>query len=99
MTLLALRSNSAVVPVALSGQEQLGHNLIRLRRTPLRVVFGEPFCFRPVEGIPRREQMRLMTTEAMYRLSALLPPKYHGVYSDLEKATSQFIVPYQPGQG
>ena len=99
MTFLALRSNAAVVPVALSGQEQLGHNLIRLRRTPLRVVFGEPFCFRLVEGIPRREQMRLMTTEAMYRLSALLPPKYRGVYSDLDNATSQFIVPYEPEQG
>jgi 1-acyl-sn-glycerol-3-phosphate acyltransferase len=96
IALLALRSDAPLVPVALSGQEHLEHNLKRLRRTPLRVVFGEPFCFRPVEGIPRREQMRRMTTEAMYRLAALLPPQYRGVYSDLENATSQFIVPYRP---
>jgi len=99
MAWLSVRANAPVVPVALSGQEHLGRNLRRLRRTPLRVVFGEPFCFRLVEGIPRREQMKRMTSEAMYRLAALLPPAYRGVYSDLEKATSQFIVPYQPGQG
>lgn len=99
MTLLALRSNAPIVPVALSGQEHLGHNLTRLRRTPLRVVFGEPFCFRPVPGIRHREQMRRMTAEAMYRLAALLPPGYRGVYSDLENATSQFIVAYQPVRG
>jgi 1-acyl-sn-glycerol-3-phosphate acyltransferase len=96
IALLALRSDAPLVPVALSGQEHLEHNLKRLRRTPLRVVFGEPFCFRTLEGIPRREQMRRMTTEAMYRLAALLPPQYRGVYSDLENATSQFIIPYRP---
>lgn len=99
MALIALRSNAPVVPVALSGQELLGHHLRRLRRTPVRVVFGEPFCFRPVAGVPHREQLRRMTAEAMYRLAALLPPQYRGVYSDLQNATSQFIAPYQPSQG
>jgi hypothetical protein len=43
--------------------------------------------------------MRRMTAEAMYRLAALLPPGYRGVYSDLENATSQFIVAHQPVRG
>lgn len=94
--LIALRCNVPVVPVALSGQENLRHNWKRLRRTSVRMVYGEPFCFRAVEGIPHREQLRRMTAEAMYRLAALLPPEYRGVYSDLEKATSEFIVPYKP---
>jgi 1-acyl-sn-glycerol-3-phosphate acyltransferase len=96
---LAVQSGAPLVPVALSGQERLGDNLKRLQRTPLRVVFGEPFCLRLVEGIGRRQQLRKMTSELMYRLAALLPPKYRGVYSDLENATSQFIVPFEPGQG
>jgi len=93
---LALRSKAPIVPVAHTGQERLGHSAIRLRRAPLRMVFGEPFRFRRPEGLDRQEQLRLMTTEAMYRLAELLPPEYRGVYSDLEKASSQTLVPYEP---
>ncbi len=95
---LALRSGAPIVPVALSGQEHLGRNLLRLRRTPLRVVYGQPFYLRPEEGIPPREQLVPMTTELMYRLAALLPLEYRGVYSDLGNATTQYSVPYQPEQ-
>jgi 1-acyl-sn-glycerol-3-phosphate acyltransferase len=106
MAWLALRSQAPSVPVALSGQEYLGHNLRRLRRTPLRVVFGEPFCFRsmpdpddPAAGAKApREQLRRMTQEAMYALAKLLPPAYRGVYSGLEKATADTMVPYRSGQ-
>lgn len=94
MTWLALRANVPVVPVALSGQERMGHYLRRLHRTPLRVVFGEPFRFQSVEGTQRRTLLHRMTDEAMYRLAALLPLSYRGVYSDLEKATQQFIIPH-----
>jgi 1-acyl-sn-glycerol-3-phosphate acyltransferase len=125
MAWLALRSQAPIVPVALSGQEYLGHNLRRLRRTPLRVVFGEPFYFRSVlhpassagsapdlqqpfaalktssDAAPRtaRGQLRRMTQEAMYALAKLLPPAYRGMYSDLEKATADTMIPYGSGQG
>jgi 1-acyl-sn-glycerol-3-phosphate acyltransferase len=107
MVWLAVRSQAPVVPVALSGQEYLGHNLRRLRRTPLRVVFGEPFCFRSAPDLQHpvtapkspREQLRRMTQEAMYALAKLLPPAYRGVYSALEKATADTIVPYRDAQG
>ncbi|MBC7260496.1 MAG: 1-acyl-sn-glycerol-3-phosphate acyltransferase, partial [Chloroflexi bacterium] len=81
MAWLALRTNAPIVPVALSGQERMGYYLRRLRRTPLRVVFGEPFRFRPIEGAQRHALLHRMTQEAMYRLAALLPPSYRGVYS------------------
>jgi 1-acyl-sn-glycerol-3-phosphate acyltransferase len=99
MAWLALRTNVPIVPVALSGQEQMGYYLRRLRRTPLRVVFGEPFRFRPMEGAQRRTLLHHMTNEAMYRLAALLPPAYRGVYSNLERATQQFIVSNHAEQG
>lgn len=106
MAWLALRSQVPIVPVALSGQEYLGHNLRRLRRTPLRVVFAEPFCFRSVLDPQRpstalrapREQLHRMTQEAMYVLASLLPPQYRGVYSDLDQATTDTMVSYH-GQG
>jgi len=99
MAWMAMRSNVPIVPVAHSGQERLGAYSKRLRRTPVRVVFGEPFRFKRVEGLQRRQQLRGMTEEAMYRLAALLPPAYRGVYGDLQNATSQFTVPYRAGQG
>jgi len=104
---LALRSNTAIVPVALSGQEYLGHNLRRLRRTPLRIVFGEPFRFRTVQdqqrpsATPRaaRQELSRMTREAMYALAKLLPPAYRGVYGDLANATTETLIPYHDGGG
>ena len=95
MAMIAVRADVPIVPVAITGQEHLMHNLKRLRRTPMRMIFGDPFLFRTRKGLRHREQLRRMTTEAMYRLAALLPPAYRGVYGDLENATSEFIVPYE----
>ncbi len=95
MVMIALRADVPIVPVAISGAERFKHNWKRLRRTPARIVFGPAFCLRPQPGMGHREQMHLMTREAMFRLAALLPPEYRGVYSDLDQATSQFLVPLQ----
>lgn len=93
---LALRSNAPIVPVAHTGQEQLGSLLKRFRRPHVRMVFGEPFRFKPPSGLGRREKLRLMTTEAMYRLAALLPAEYRGAYSDLDNASSRTLLPLDP---
>jgi hypothetical protein len=37
-----------------------------------------------------------MIDEVMYQMSALLPPAYRGVYSDLN-ATSEIYLTFQPG--
>ena len=99
MAMIALRSDAAVVPIALSGQEHLGVTWKRLRRTPVRVVFGKPFCFRPVEGVSHRDQLRQMTREAMYQLALLLPPQYRGVYQDVENASTEFLSPCDLAEG
>ncbi len=104
---LAVRSQAPIVPVALSGQQYLGHNLRRLRRTPLRVTFGEAFYLGSAPDPVRkgaavkvpREQLHQMTQEAMYALAKLLPPEYRGVYGDLDRATSDTLVPYRDEQG
>jgi len=95
MVWLALKSGTPIVLVAHSGQEQLGHCLRRLRRAPVRVAFGEPFRVVAPAGKATREQMNQMTQEAMYRLAALLPERYRGVYADLDRATSSFLQPCQ----
>jgi len=94
MAMIALRGNAAVVPIALSGQEQLGAIWKRLRRTPVRVVFGKPFYFQTVEGMGHREQLGCMTREAMYQLALMLPAQYRGAYKDVENATTEFLALY-----
>lgn len=100
MALIATRTNSPILPVAISGHETFLSNLKRLRRTPLRLVIGEPFILSAADGSKvRRDQLQQMTTEAMYRLARLLPERYRGVYSDLSQATEEYIRPWVAGRG
>ncbi len=92
---LASRSNAPVIPVAIDGT--IGFPALRFTgawRTPGATVrFGRPFYFRPEYQHAGRDQLRLMTDEAMYCLSALLPPARRGYYSDLSRATLKTIEP------
>ena len=98
MALVAARTNTPILPVAISGDEAFYRNLRHLRRTPVEITIGEPFILANHEGQPGRAQLRQMTREAMYQLAALLPPSYRGVYADLSQATSELIRPYRPGE-
>lgn len=88
---LALKTKAIVLPVAIWGQEKFFRNLKRLRPTEVHIRIGRPFRFVLPNKKISREDLTRMTTEAMYVLASLLPPKYRGVYSDLEKATSDYI--------
>jgi len=90
---LASRSEAPIVPVAIDGT--IGFPALRFtrawRQPGATVRFGRPFRFRPEYSHAGRDQLRQMTDEAMYVLSALLPPERRGYYSDLSGATSQTI--------
>ena len=98
VVLLALRSGAPVLPVVHHGSEDYRDNLRRLRRTDFHIVVGRPFGL--VAGGVRvtREVRRRMVDEVMYQMSALLPPAYRGVYSDLSAATETYLT-FQPGLG
>jgi 1-acyl-sn-glycerol-3-phosphate acyltransferase len=80
---MAFRTGAKLVPVAISGQEEVFSSLRRGRRATVRVVFGEPFEPPQVEGRATAAQVQQLTQEIMYRLAAMLPPKYRGVYADV----------------
>jgi 1-acyl-sn-glycerol-3-phosphate acyltransferase len=94
---LATRSNVPIVPVAIDGT--IGFPAFRLssrwHEPGANVRFGDPFRFTSSQNGQRadREMLRLMTSEAMYILAALLPENRRGVYSDLSCATRDTIVP------
>ena len=90
---LASRSGAPVVPVAIEGTT--GFPALRYTRNwrgPGAVVkFGRPFRYREPYRRADRDQLRIMTDEAMYVLSALLPSERRGVYADLSQATQATI--------
>jgi 1-acyl-sn-glycerol-3-phosphate acyltransferase len=81
---LALRSGAPVLPVAITGTETVPSDLKRLRRPRLTVTFGEVIITPPRASRPqaRRQQVAEFTDEIMYRIAAMLPPEYRGVYGD-----------------
>jgi len=90
----ARRHDPVIVPAAVTGATPFVANLKRLRRTPIHIKIGKPFKFRwPTSSRVDKGIMRRMTDEAMYRIAALLPPEMRGVYADLSRATTEFIIP------
>jgi 1-acyl-sn-glycerol-3-phosphate acyltransferase len=96
MALVATRTHSPIVPIAISGADRFAYCIRRLRRTPITLHIGEPFVLQAAGEKTRREELRQMTREAMQRLAALLPPSYRGLYSDLSGRSTAHTKPYRP---
>jgi 1-acyl-sn-glycerol-3-phosphate acyltransferase len=95
VVILAQRSNVPIHPVVHYGGELFWENLKRLRRTDFNIVVGQPFHLN-IEGVKVNNEVRQqIVDEIMYQLAALMPPVYRGFYSDLSKATEEFL-DFQP---
>jgi 1-acyl-sn-glycerol-3-phosphate acyltransferase len=81
---LASKTGVPVLPVSIAGSEDslVAANLKRLRRSPVKVVFGEAINFAPVSREGREETLQEYTDEIMCQIAALLPEDYRGVYAD-----------------
>jgi len=77
---LATRADVPIVPVGVTGTEQVKHNLPRLRCTRIRVVVGKPFRL-PESGRVRGQKLHEYTDFIMHRIAELLPEEYRGVYA------------------
>jgi 1-acyl-sn-glycerol-3-phosphate acyltransferase len=90
VALLADRSGVPVVPVAVEGTDGFPTTSLSKWRGPGALIrIGRPFRYRPSPGGKAdRQQLRIMTDEAMYVLASLLPERRRGFYADLSKATT-----------
>lgn len=80
---MAYRTGVPLVPVVTMGQENVFRYLRRLRRATVRVVYGPMFEPPPVEGKASAGEVHAFSRDIMYRLAAMLPPEYRGVYGDV----------------
>jgi len=91
---LASRAGVPVIPVAIDGTERfpaLRFFSSAWQEPGARVHFGKPFRYRAEFRRPDRQQIRLMTDEAMYILASMLPAHRRGYYADVSKATQETI--------
>lgn len=90
---LATRTGAPLIPCAIT--DTVGFPSIRMskrwRGEGAKLKFGKPFCFKVSSERPSSEQLRLMTTEAMYILAAMLPEYLRGCYHDSTLATQKTI--------
>jgi 1-acyl-sn-glycerol-3-phosphate acyltransferase len=89
---LAAKSGAPVIPVAIEGTKGFPSIFpLGWWKPGASICLGRPFRFRQTGGKVDRDRLRLMTDEAMYLLSAMLPESQRGYYSDLSKATQNTI--------
>jgi 1-acyl-sn-glycerol-3-phosphate acyltransferase len=70
--------------VSITGTEDrlILSNLKQFKRSPVRVVFGDPLRFSPVPREGREQVLEGYTDEIMCQIAAMLPEEYRGVYKD-----------------
>jgi 1-acyl-sn-glycerol-3-phosphate acyltransferase len=91
---LAYRTGVPVVPVVTWGQKGVFPTLRQLRRARVHVVFGEPFQPPPVQGKASAAEAHAFSEEIMYRLAAMLPAEYRGVYADVDEKRPDLVALY-----
>lgn len=79
--IIALRSGAPVVPVAITGTEQIKGPLSLLRRPPLQMVIGKPFFLNGGTRI-RTAEVEKGTEIIMRHIAELLPLQYRGIYGE-----------------
>ncbi len=88
---VATRTGAMVIPVGIVGTPSIAQNWKRWKRTDVHVTFGRPFYFETAGARVGREELSLMTREAMYQLAAMLPPQQRGRFADLREATTRLL--------
>jgi 1-acyl-sn-glycerol-3-phosphate acyltransferase len=78
---LADKSGALILPVAISGSENLFSELRHLRRAKIRLEYGVPFSLPRVDRKDRDEGLQRNTDEIMCHIAAMLPEQYWGVYA------------------
>lgn len=78
---LAMKSHAAIVPVGISGTDNMDGVLRLFYPTgPIRVNIGRAFTLPDIEGKPSAAVLQSLTDMVMSRIAILLPDEYRGLY-------------------
>jgi len=79
---LTMHSGAPILPVGLTGTEDIARGLKRFRRVPLTVSFGPVFWLSSISSGNHKRDLEERTDEIMCHIAALVPVQYRGVYND-----------------
>ena len=79
---LAIKADVPILPLGISGPNQIFSEWKRLRRPRIVVRIDEPFTLQPLHGRRKGEQLQARSDEVMRRIAALVDEDLRGVYSD-----------------
>jgi 1-acyl-sn-glycerol-3-phosphate acyltransferase len=79
---LATKANVPILPMGISGQNQIFAEWKRLRRPRVEVRIGQPFWLPPVQGRNKSVQLQARSDEVMRRIADLVSEDLRGVYTD-----------------
>ncbi|HEX7556987.1 MAG TPA: lysophospholipid acyltransferase family protein [Leptolinea sp.] len=83
--LLTTRADVPIVPVGITGTEDMMQKILALHKPKITVRFGKAFTLPPIPRENRDGAMQQNTTEVMCQIAALLPEKYRGFYREFTR--------------
>jgi 1-acyl-sn-glycerol-3-phosphate acyltransferase len=81
--LLALRTGAPILPVGITGSQQIRNPSVLLKHPRITVTIGEVFHLTRT-GRVNRAAVEAASIEMMQHVAALLPPEYRGIWGELE---------------
>jgi 1-acyl-sn-glycerol-3-phosphate acyltransferase len=89
---LAMKSQATIVPIGITGSENMKSALRVFYPTGrLRVNIGRPFSLPSIEGKPSAAVLQSMTDMIMNRIAILLPEEYQGEYRITSSASGNKV--------
>jgi len=89
--IVALKADAPIIPIAHWGGEVYLRNLMRLKRTDFHLRVGKPFKIELNSERVTSEIRQQIVDEMMYEIAKMMPEEYRGQYSDMSKATQNYI--------
>jgi 1-acyl-sn-glycerol-3-phosphate acyltransferase len=88
---LALHSGASLMPVAHWGGENFMANLKKIQRTDFTIRVGDRFYIQTNGKKVDKNTRQEIVDEMMYQLASMMPEGYRGEYTDLSKATTNYL--------
>ena len=78
--LLAIHSGAPLLPIGITGTENMSNVFFPFHRPRVIVNIGKPFSLGKSPNNNRKERLKEATDAIMFQIAQLLPPSYRGVY-------------------
>lgn len=78
--MIASRSGAPIIPIGISGTEQIRGIGWIWRRPQIKLNIGRSFTLPPIEGRPTKYELAKLTDVIMEHITEILPKAYHGYY-------------------